>query len=247
MAKPKKRAAPTPSPNGAAKGTCFTIMPFGQPFDTYYERIYKPAIKAAGLEPHRVDDLFAPSHIVGDIWRYTTGAAVLLGDLTGKNANVFYELGLAHAIQKPVVMVAATIDDVPFDLRGLRVQVYDKNVPDWGARLEKAITSSLLEVLANPNIAVPPPFLKVKAEQSAPVSPHEKELLEIKGRLDALERSALSDWPISVVPAVGVASFTTPVTTQRHQTAKARIVAPQDSVEAVEPSIGEGDESLPGV
>jgi hypothetical protein len=60
-------------------------MPFGHPFDTYYERIYKPAIEQAGLEPHRADDLYRPSTIVNDIWLYTTGSRLLLADLTGKN------------------------------------------------------------------------------------------------------------------------------------------------------------------
>jgi len=46
---------------------------------------------------------------------------VLLADLTGKNPNVFYELGLAHALAKPVILIAETLDDIPFDLRALRV------------------------------------------------------------------------------------------------------------------------------
>ena len=71
-----------------------------------------------------------------DIWDYTQRAKILLADLTGKNANVFYELGLAHAAGKPVILVTGSIDDVPFDLRALRVIEYDKNAPDWGKVLK---------------------------------------------------------------------------------------------------------------
>jgi hypothetical protein len=80
------------------KEICFTIMPFGGWLDDYYESIYCPAIEAAGLDPQRADDLFRPGTIVTDIWDFTKRAKLLLADLTGKNANVFYELGLAHAL-----------------------------------------------------------------------------------------------------------------------------------------------------
>lgn len=81
--------------------TCFTIMPFGGWFDDYYESIYCPAIEAAGLKPCRADDLYRPSTIVTDIWSYTQTAKLVLADLSGKNPNVFYELGLAHALPSP--------------------------------------------------------------------------------------------------------------------------------------------------
>ena len=105
-------------------------MPFGGWLDDYYETIYRPAIIAAGLEPHRADDLYRPSTIVTDIWSYTRRAKLLLADLTGKNPNVFYELGLAHALAKPVILVAEEMDDIPFDLRALRIIVYDKTTRD---------------------------------------------------------------------------------------------------------------------
>jgi hypothetical protein len=86
--------------------TCFTIMPFGGWFDEYYTSIYKPAIISAGLHPCRADDWYRPSAIVNDIWAYTKSAKLILADLTGKNPNVFYELGLAHALAKPAILIA---------------------------------------------------------------------------------------------------------------------------------------------
>ena len=170
-------------------GVCFTIMPFGGWLDDYYSEIYVPAIKAAGLSPHRADDLFRPSTIVNDIWDYTRKARVLLADLTGKNPNVFYELGLAHALAKPAILLAESMDDIPFDLRSLRIIVYDKNAHDWGATLKTKITSSLKEVLSSPASAVLPAFLNVSpAPASATVTPQQKELLEIRQNLDLLKR-----------------------------------------------------------
>src|SRR6266436_6612471 len=114
------------------KPTCFTIMPFGEWLDDYYDELYCPTIKAAGLDPKRADDLYRPSTIINDIWSYTQSSKLILADLTGKNPNVFYELGLAHALAKPAILITESINDVPFDLRSLRVIVYDKNQPDWG-------------------------------------------------------------------------------------------------------------------
>jgi len=63
---------------------CFVIMPFGGWFDIYFDSIYCPAIKAAGLTPRRADDLYRPSPVVNDIWDLTQRAKIILADLTGK-------------------------------------------------------------------------------------------------------------------------------------------------------------------
>ena len=129
----KKKAAKKPD------GTCFVMMPFREPFDLCYRTIFIPAIRGANLEPKLASDLFRPSPIVADIWQMVQDARVLLAELTTKNANVFYELGLAHAIGKPVVLVSETMADVPFDLQPLRVLTYDKNDPTWGPKLSEKI------------------------------------------------------------------------------------------------------------
>lgn len=73
---------------------CFVSMPFGALFDRYYQNIFVPAIQAAGVRAIRADSIFSSTSIMSDIWRYVRNASVVLADLTGKNSNVFYELGL---------------------------------------------------------------------------------------------------------------------------------------------------------
>ena len=175
-----------------ARRQCFTIMPFGGWFDEYYETVFRPAVEAAGLEPHRADDLYRPSAIVNDIWAYTKRASVLLADMTGKNPNVFYELGLAHALAKPVILVAESIEDVPFDLRALRVILYDKNSPRWGETLAEQIRAAISEVLTSPVTAVLPTFLQTTDVERPTVSRHDKELLQIRQELDIIKRSIRS-------------------------------------------------------
>jgi len=175
------------------KDVCFVIMPFGGWGDDYYESIYRPAIESAGLEIHRADDLFRPSTIVNDIWTYTKRARLLLADLSGKNPNVFYELGLAHALAKPAILVAESMEEIPFDLRALRVITYDKHDPEWGRLLRDKVKTSIKEVLKSPLEAVLPAFLEAKGSPAKlQVTSHEKELIEIKQELDLLKREIRS-------------------------------------------------------
>jgi hypothetical protein len=146
--------------------TCFVMMPYGNWFDRYYQEIYVPAIKEAGLEPVRADELFNTGSVVEQIWEQISKARILLADLTDKNANVFYELGLAHAAKKPVVFTSANVEDVPFDLRHLRVIVYEVREPEWASKLRKLITDYLRNTVKDPAKSIPHPF-RVPAEAQA--------------------------------------------------------------------------------
>ena len=197
MATKKRAATPKKQPKKSApmaeKDICFVIMPFGGWQDDYYKKIYCTAIESAGLSPHRADDLFRPSTIVNDIWEYTKKAKIILAVLTDKNPNVLYELGLAHAIAKPAILVTETLDDIPFDLRALRVIEYDKNAPDWGDSLKYNIENAIKEVIKSPLKSVLPTFLEVdETQKAAPISAHEKEILEIRSDIDLLRREVRS-------------------------------------------------------
>ena len=133
-------------------------MPFGDWSNLYYSDIFSPAIKDAGMEPLRADQLFSTGTVIEQIWEQIQKAKILVADLTGKNANVFYELGLAHANKKPVVFISANIDDVPFDLRHLRVIIYDTNDPFWGDKLKVSLTAYLKTAKADPKKSIPQPF-----------------------------------------------------------------------------------------
>src|SRR2546421_2606271 len=153
------RPAVQPDQERADESICFTIMPYGKWPDLYYETVYRPAIEASGLMPKRADELSRPSAITHDIWVLANPAKVMLADLSGENPNVFYELGLGHALGKPAILITDSAEQVPFDLRSLRVIVYDKNKPDWGERLKRKIQIAIEEVLDSPADAVLPTFL----------------------------------------------------------------------------------------
>lgn len=147
--------------------TCFVMMPFGQWNDIYYKEIYIPAIKEAGFEPVRGDEIFSSGSVVEQIWEQVDKAKVLLADLTGKNPNVFYELGLSHAARKPVVFTSASLDDVPFDLRHLRVIIYDIREPSWNLKLRTSITMYLKSAKTDPDRSIPQPFRDMEIPRKA--------------------------------------------------------------------------------
>lgn len=138
-----------------ANDSCFVMMPFAPPIGGYYQKIYEPAILKAGLRPVRADnEIFGTGKIIDQIWTGLNAAKVLVAELTTRNANVFYELGLAHALKKPVVLVAANENDVPFDLQHIRVIYYDVNDPFWGSKLIDKIAENILSAIKNPAEAI---------------------------------------------------------------------------------------------
>lgn len=79
------------------------------------------------------------------------------------------------------------MDDVPFDLRALRVLVYDKNAPDWGRILRDKVQVAIGEVLKVPAEAILPAFLETKGQAPKPtVTPQEKEILDLRQQIEVL-------------------------------------------------------------
>ncbi|GHH02116.1 hypothetical protein [Pseudodonghicola xiamenensis] len=95
------------------------MMPFSGPFTSVYHEV-KARLEADGYKCQRADDMWVHAHIMSDIIELICTSAVVVCDLTGKNPNVFYEAGIAHALGKEVILITQSHDDVPFDLRPIR-------------------------------------------------------------------------------------------------------------------------------
>jgi|GEM_PF-838958 len=107
---------------------CFIIMPFTDKLNPIYESIIKPVVKDLKLSCLRADEIFTSKPIVEEVWENIKKARFLIADLTDRNPNVFYELGLAHALNKNVILMTQDIQDVPFDLRHYRIIVYQDSI-----------------------------------------------------------------------------------------------------------------------
>ena len=129
---------------GTITNSCFVIMPFRPTYNAEYERIIRPAV---GLACIRADEIYSRPQITADIWKALRSARIVIAELTGRNTNVFYEVGLAHALGKPVIIITRNEEDVPFDLKALRYRYYNVDDPFWGENLKKALTDMLQSLL----------------------------------------------------------------------------------------------------
>jgi hypothetical protein len=104
---------------------CFVLMPFRGELLPVYGTIREAVILDNGLKCERADDIYSAGIVIDEVWTKICEAQLVVADTTGKNANVFYEMGLAHAIGKHVVLLAQSAADVPFDLQHRRVLLYE--------------------------------------------------------------------------------------------------------------------------
>jgi hypothetical protein len=130
---------------------CFVLMPFYEPFDTLYREVIKPAVTDTDLYPRRADEIYSVHPFMTDIWGRIWKSRVVVAELTGRNPNVMYELGLCHAIDVPTILIAQTVDDIPSDFRHVRCIIYDRDNLDT---LSKALRETLWEVLADEKAGV---------------------------------------------------------------------------------------------
>jgi len=102
----------------------FVLMPFDQEFDAVFNKLVKPALEKVGYDVKRADSILNQQNILKDIVRGIAEADLVVADLTSLNANVFYELGISHTMQKQTVLLAQSSEDIPFDLSSYRVIIY---------------------------------------------------------------------------------------------------------------------------
>lgn len=122
----------------------FVLMPFAQELTPVYEDHIKKVVSSMGRKVARADDFFTTESIIGDIWSAIFHALVVVADCTGRNPNVFYEIGIAHTLGRDTILLTQSQEDVPFDLRHLRIIQYEftpSGMKVFETRLEKTIRS----------------------------------------------------------------------------------------------------------
>jgi hypothetical protein len=137
--------------------TVFVIMPFSTNLQWVYEEIIIPACRAINVGVTRADDILHQRNVLRDIVEGLVYSDLIIADLTDNNPNVYYELGAAQALMRPVIILTQSIDSLPFDLRSHRIMKYSNDrekSKDYVARL----TTTLQETL------------KVTIETSSPIA-----------------------------------------------------------------------------
>ncbi|MCC4766361.1 hypothetical protein FXW07_06960 [Methanosarcina sp. DH1] len=108
----------------APKPFVFVLMPFNEDFDDIYKLGIKEAAKEVGAYAERVDEQIFTEGILERIFNQISKADVIVADMTGRNPNVFYEVGYAHALGKIVLLLTQKADDIPFDLKHKQHIIY---------------------------------------------------------------------------------------------------------------------------
>lgn len=127
----------------------FAIMPFRPKWSIYvYNEFIKPVVAAAGLEAKRADEMTG-RNVLQDIWKAIYTSRLVIAEISELNANVYYELGIAHTLGKKAILLTQNIDVVPFDLRQQRVIVYTDDFPGY-KKLQVELAEHLAAVLAEP-------------------------------------------------------------------------------------------------
>lgn len=124
----------------------FVAMPFAQEMRPIYtDHILKVARKL-NISCNRGDDFFTTNSIIDEVWSALYHCDLCIVDCTGRNPNVFYELGIAHTLGRKAVLIAQRIEDIPFDIRHIRVIVYEytpHGMQDFEIKIEQTIRTEL--------------------------------------------------------------------------------------------------------
>jgi integrase len=118
------------------------MMQMSPAFNRVYEAI-RDACEETGFKCQRADDIWQESTIIQDIFNLIHRSHVVIVDFTGKNGNVLYETGIAHALGRHVVPISQDLEDVPFDIKHHRVLKYSGGTDEGLTQLSQTLAARL--------------------------------------------------------------------------------------------------------
>jgi hypothetical protein len=172
------------------KPLCFVLMPFSEDLKPIYDKI-KSVAEEVGFECKRSDEI-AVGPINKSIFENIFYAKAIIADLTAYNPNVFYELGVAHAISRKVILISQE-EKIPFDISGDFVIKYKNTIPG-GDHLSRELLR-LLDLIKKGGVIDNP------AQMFLPQTPELKKINEISDKskeiLIALAKSRLLEMQLT--------------------------------------------------
>lgn len=123
------------------------MMPFDAAFNAVYDSI-RQASDNVGLRCRRADDIWENAAIIQDVVSLVDRSRIVVCDCSGRNPNVFYEAGIAHALGREVILITQSEHDIPFDLRHLRYIRYLNNA-EGRATLVQSLQARMQTILGH--------------------------------------------------------------------------------------------------
>ncbi|WHY75720.1 hypothetical protein QNH20_16505 [Neobacillus sp. WH10] len=131
-----------PSDLNIIKDAVFVLTPFHKEMEETFE-VIRQICNRVGLRGQRSDEFVDFNEIFPQIVKMIATSRLIIANLDGRNPNVFYELGIAHAMGKPTIMIAKSLNEVPFDLQSKTVIIY-KDYDELKERLSIAMTKLII-------------------------------------------------------------------------------------------------------
>jgi hypothetical protein len=128
-------------PKKSRNRNVFVLTPFHPRYEKTYDLISSVCHKV-GLKCSRGDEKFIRGGVLSHILKELTSASIVIANIDGRNPNVYYELGIAHALDKDVILISSSVEEVPFDLKSQRLIVWNQ-----AEELEKELNATLTRIL----------------------------------------------------------------------------------------------------
>jgi len=126
--------------------TAFVVIQLSDPYFDLYGGVIKPIAESMGLNCYLASEIYGPGSILQDIVQSIVESAVVIAEITPPNPNVFYEVGYAHALKKPTILLADRNTKLPFDVSGYRCIFYEDKIrgkPEVEANLQRHLEAVL--------------------------------------------------------------------------------------------------------
>lgn len=112
----------------SVKPKAFVVMQFSSQYNDVYYEVIKKICEESKIEVLRIDEESGPGLIIQDITRAIHESKIIIADISPVNANVFYEVGFAHALNKPTILIAEKETKLPFDISSFRTLFYENSI-----------------------------------------------------------------------------------------------------------------------
>lgn len=195
---------------------CFVISPIGEEHsaarersDIVFDHILEPVLTAHGYNALRADHIAVPGSITAQVLEQIVEADLVVADLTGHNPNVFYELALRHALNRPSIQMIASGERIPFDVGQTRTIIFNHQDLRDVARCKDELAKQVKSLQLNPKVTGSPistvlgaleiragedPLSNVNAEIMLKLGELSEQFSELKRALGGLEDEQLAEF-----------------------------------------------------
>jgi len=131
------------------KPKAFVVMQFSSPYNEVYLDVIKNICEEEKIDVVRIDEASGPGLIIDDISKVIRESKLIIADISPVNANVFYEVGFAHALNKPTILIAEKGTSLPFDVSPFRTLFYENSI-GGKRKLEEGLRKHIRASLRQP-------------------------------------------------------------------------------------------------